>query len=160
MRLLIWVAAVAIVSLLFPLVTKKLRKSFADDIALSLQKAHLGKLPQGQYAGQRVYTKNFSRDALRVPLDADTLQRMAQCKTIHHHEVQCVGIGCKMQAMEDRAAAEVSVTVHFEGEMPDGQVVTVDVQDCRLRAEFAIHEIHGWTLTSLFPIQQQRSEET
>ena len=46
-RALIWGLAWAIVLLLFPLCTKKLRKRMADDIALSLLQAHLGKLAKG-----------------------------------------------------------------------------------------------------------------
>ena len=33
---------------------RKTAQKFADDLALSIQQAHLGKLPKGQYAGQWV----------------------------------------------------------------------------------------------------------
>ena len=147
-RVLIWGLAWAIVLLLFPLCTMKLRKRMADDIALSLLQAHLGKLPKGQYAGQRVYAKRLSRDQLRVPLATETLERMDGCSIVHRHDVQCVGIGCKMRAAAKHATAEVAVSVRFEGETAAGEMVSVDVQDCHLTAELVIAD-PGWTLVSL-----------
>ena len=158
-HILTWGLAVAIVSLLFPLFTKKLRKSFADDIALSLQKAHGMALPKGQVAGQRVYVKTLSREALCVPLDAQTLAKMAQCVKVIRHEVQCVGLGCKMRAAAGQATAEVRITILFEGEMPNGESVSVNIQDAHLLAEFSIHEIHGWTLNSLREIKSPQSSD-
>ena len=52
---------------------RKTAQKFADDLALSVQQAHLGKLPKGQYAEQWVAAKTFSRDELLVLLTAELI---------------------------------------------------------------------------------------
>ena len=42
----------------------QLARRFADDLVLALTKAHLGKLPRGQYSDQYVYTKHMTREQL------------------------------------------------------------------------------------------------
>lgn len=132
---------------------RKTAQKFADDLALSIQQAHLGKLPKGQYAGQWVYAKKLTREQLCIPLTPDTLRRMKECKTVHQHEVQCRGLGGKMEMLKSRGNASVLVSIRFDGEMPDGERVLVDIPDAHLFAEFSIHEIHGWTLNSLREIK-------
>lgn len=132
---------------------RKTAQKFADDLALSIQQAHLGKLPKGQYAGQWVYAKKLTREQLCIPLTPDMLRRMKECKIVHQHEVQCRGLGGKMEMLKSRGNVSVLVSIRFDGEMPDGERVLVDIQDAHLFAEFSIHEIHGWTLNSLREIK-------
>ena len=128
-------------------------QTFADDLALSIQQAHLGKLPKGQYAGQRVYAKKLTREQLCIPLDADTLRRMKECAVVRQHEVQCRGLGGKMEMLKSKGTASVIVSIRFEGELPNCEKVSVNIRDAHLFAEFSIHEIHGWTLNSLREIK-------
>ena len=132
---------------------RKTAQKFADDLALSIQQAHLGKLPKGQYAGQWVYAKKLTREQLCIPLTPDMLRQMKECKIVHQHEVQCRGLGGKMEMLKSRGNASVLVSIRFDGEMPDGERVLVDIPDAHLFAEFSIHEIHGWTLNSLREIK-------
>lgn len=132
----------------------KTAKKFADDIAHSIQKAHLGKLPKGVYAGQWVYAKKLTREQLCIPVDADTLSRMKACTVVHQYEVQCRGLGGEMEMLKSSGTASIIVSVRFEGEMPNGEKVSVDIRDAYIFAEFSIHEIHGWTLNSLHQINK------
>ena len=78
---------------------------------------------------------------------------MKECKIIRQHEVQCRGLGGKMEMLKSRGNASVMVSIRFDGELPDGERVSVDIRDAHLFAEFSIHEIHGWTLNSLREIK-------
>ncbi len=132
---------------------RKTAQKFADDLALSVQQAHLGKLPKGQYAGQWLYAKKLTREQICIPLTPDMLQRMKECRIVRQHEVQCRGLGGKMEMLKSRGNASVLVSIRFDGEMPGGERVLVDIRDAHLFAEFSIHEIHGWTLNSLREIK-------
>ena len=132
---------------------RKTAQKFADDLALSIQQAHLGKLPKGRYAGQWVYAKKLTREQLCIPLDAEMLRRMQACTVIHKHEVKCEGVGRELRTLQKRGEAVVRVSIRFEGEMANGENVSVNILDAHLKAEFSRHEIHGWTLTSLREIK-------
>lgn len=122
-------------------------KTLANDLALALQKAHLGKLPKGQYDGQYVYTKNLSREELCIPLDGETLRRMAACTEISKHEMSCRVVNSKVRFRG--GTITLAVSIHFIGQMADGQQVSAHVNNALVMATIKNDKVHGWTLNSL-----------
>ena len=131
---------------------KSAEERFSDDLILTLTKAHLGKLPQGQYAEQYVSAKTFSRDELRVPLDAETLRRMNACVTVCKHDVQLRTVSSKMD-MHSRVTVLLSLSLQFAGEMADGEVVTVDISHALLLAHIERDKVRGMALRTLKEIK-------
>ena len=91
-----WVLRIAFFAAVFYFAWRKNDKHFAEDLILTLKKAHMGQLPKGQYAEQIISAKTFSRDELRVPLDVETLRRMEECVKVHRHDVQLRTISSKV----------------------------------------------------------------
>lgn len=125
----------------------QLARRFADDLVLALTRAHLGKLPKGQYCGQYVYTKHMTREQLCVPLDAEQLAEMAACTEVMRHEAHFEVMSCKAGAK--RCTVALKAAIAFEGRKPDGTPVTVQVKDAALQAEIERNKDKGWMLTSL-----------
>lgn len=125
----------------------QLARRFADDLVLALTKAHLGKLPKGQYSDQYVYTKHMTREQLCMPLDAEKLAGMAACTEVARHESHFDVVSAKANA--NRCSVVLKATINFEGRRPDGVPVTVRIDGVALRAEIERNKDKGWMLTSL-----------
>ena len=147
-----WVLRIAFIAVVFCFAMKKNGKRFADDFILTLTKAHLGKLPQGQYAEQYVSAKTFSRDELRVPLDAETLRRMDACVNVRKHDVQLRPVSSKMD-MRSRVTVSLALSLQFEGETADGEVVTVNIGHALLLAHIERDKVRGMALRTLKEIK-------
>lgn len=132
----------------------KFNKQVADDVTLAVQKAHLGKLPKGVYCDQVIYTRKMTREQLCVPLDADTLAKMASCTVVHQHTVECTGVGADMATgLSTRGTVTLRVSVHFDGETADGQRIRVDVQKALLLGTIDRDKMSGLTLRTLKEIK-------
>ena len=59
-----------------------------------------------------------------------------------------------MEIRNNRGNATLAVTIRFEGELDNGEQVSVDIKEAYLLAEFSTHEIYGWTLNSLTPMEK------
>ena len=129
--------------------TEKFNKQVADDVALAVQKAHLGKLPKGVYCDQIIWSKKMTREQLCVPLDAETLQRMAACTVVHHHGVECRGLSANLPGLGNEGTVTLSVSIAFDGEMPDGQPVKVDIRNVHLLGRIERDKMTAWTLREL-----------
>ncbi len=127
---------------------RNMGKPFADDLIVTLKKAHLGKLPPGQYAEQRVSAKTFSRDELRIPLDAETLRRMDACTVVHQHDVQLRTVSSKMN-WHSKVNVSISISVFFEGEMENGERVSVSIGHALLVAYIERDAVRGMALRTL-----------
>lgn len=119
----------------------------ANDLVLSLRKAHLGKRPKGQYDGQYVYAKKLTREQLCVPLNETTLRSMAECTVVDRHEITCRVVRSKVGFK--RGTITLSVSVHFRGRKADGEQVSVHVSNALLMAAIETDKTHSWTLVSL-----------
>lgn len=125
----------------------QLARRFADDLVLALTKAHLGKLPKGQYSDQYVYTKHMTREQLCVPLDAEKLADMAACTEVVRHESHFEVVSTKANAK--RCSVVLKATINFEGRRPDGAPLAVRIDGAALCAEIERNKDKGWMLTSL-----------
>ena len=148
-----WVLRIAFIAVVFCFAMKKNGKHFADDLIVTLTKAHLGKLPQGQYAEQYVSAKTFSRDELRVPLDAETLRRMDACVNVRKHDVQLRFVSSKMDMLFSRVTVSLVLSLQFEGETADGEVVTVNIGHALLLAHIERDKVRGMALRTLKEIK-------
>ena len=129
-------------------------KKFADDLVLTLTKAHLGKLPKGQYDNQYVYTKHLPREQLCTPLSEDVLRNMVECPVIEQHEMTCRTVRSRVGFK--RGTISLSVSVHFRGQKVNGEPVAVHVNNALLLATVERDKVRGWTLTSLRPISMDK----
>lgn len=127
---------------------KSIGERIGDDLILILTKAHLGKLPKGQYAEQQVSAKSFSRDELRVPLDAETLRRMDACVKVHKHDVQLRTVSSKMN-LRSQVTVSLLLSLHFEGETAEGETVRVNIEHAFLTAYIERDKIRGMALRTL-----------
>ena len=132
---------------------EKERKEVAQDVALAVQKAHLGKLPKGVYADQIIWTRKMTREQLCVPLDADTLRRMAECTVVRHHGVEVVGLDSSRETFGKKGSVTLTVSIYFDGEMADGQRVLVDIRKALLSGTLVRDKMTAWTLTELKEIK-------
>ena len=143
-----WILRIAFFAAVFYCAWRKNDKHFADDLILTLKKAHLGQLPKGQYAEQIVSAKTFSRDELRVPLDAETLRRMDDCVKVHQHDVQLRTVSSKMN-WRSQGTISLSLTLQFAGETADGEKVNVSVGHALLMAYIERDKVRGMALRTL-----------
>lgn len=127
---------------------KKGDKCFAEDLIVTLKKAHLGKLPAGVYAEQIVSAKTFSRDELRVPLDAETLRRMDACVDVSKHDVQFGIVSSKMN-LRSQVTVSLLLSLRFEGETAEGETVRVNIEHAFLTAYIERDKIRGMALRTL-----------
>ena len=150
MRLLDWLLPDLsdIISDVLESVLHKCGPKYEDDLIATLTKAHLGKLPRGKYAEQYISAKTFSRDALRVPLDAETLRRMDDCVKVHHHNVQLRTVSSKMN-WRSQGNISLSLTLQFAGETADGEKVNVSIGHALLMAYIERDKIRGMALRTL-----------
>ena len=133
----------------------KFNKQVADDVALAVQKAHLGKLPKGVYADQVIYTRKLSREQLCVPLDVDTLRRMAECTVVRRHEAECIGVDAKLESFGNHGSVTLVISVCFDGETADGQSVQVEIRQAHLLGSLERDtQLGWWTLTNLREVMQ------
>lgn len=121
---------------------------FGDDLIVTLKKAHLGKLPKGQYAEQQVSAKAFSRGELRVPLDAETLRRMDACVKVYKHDVQLRMVSSKLN-WRSQGTVSLSLSLQFEGETAEGEKVVVSVGHALLMAYIERDKVRGMALRTL-----------
>ena len=131
---------------------KSTGEEISDDLICTLTKAHLGKLPKGQYAEQIVSAKTFSRDELRIPLDAETLRRMDACVKVSKHDVQLQMVNSKMN-IRGQATVSLSLSLYFEGETAAGEVVTVNIGHALLVAHVERDKVRGMALRTLKEIK-------
>lgn len=148
-----WVLGIAVFVVVILWATKNVGNRFASDLIATLTKAHLGKLPKGQLAGQYVSAKTFSRDALRVPLDAETLRRMDTCVTVHKHDVQLRSVRVKKGVLSNPTTIYLSLSLQFDGEMADGEKVTVNIERALLCAYVDRDQVRGMALQALKEIK-------
>lgn len=121
---------------------------YEDDLIATLTKAHLGKLPKGQYAEQQVSAKTFSRDELRIPLNAETLRRMDACVKVHKHDVQLQTVSSKLN-WRRQGTVSLSLSLQFEGETAEGETVAVSVGHALLMAYIERDKVRGMALRTL-----------
>ena len=143
-----WVLRIAFFAAVVFFTWRKSGKRFADDLIVTLTKAHLGKLPKGQYAEQWVSAKTFSRDELRIPLDVETLRRMDACVNVHRHDVQFRTVSSRMDIFS-KVTASLSLSLQFEGETADGEKVNVSIGHALLMAYIERDKIRGMALRTL-----------
>ena len=148
-----WLLRIAFVAIVFYFAMKKSGKRFADDLSVTLTKAHLGKLPKGKYAEQWVSAKTFSRDELRIPLDVETLRRMDACVKVHKHDVQLRTVSSKMDMLCSKVAVSLSLSLQFEGETAAGEKVVVSVGHALLMACIERDKVRGMALRTLKEIK-------
>lgn len=127
---------------------KSMDEKYADDLILTLTKAHLGKLPKGQYAEQYISAKNFSRDELRVPLDAETLRRMDACVNVSKHDVRFGAVSSKMN-LRSQVTVSLSLSLQFRGETAEGETVSVSIDQALLMAYIERDKVRGMALRTL-----------
>ena len=127
---------------------KSIGERIGDDLIATLTKAHLGKLPKGQYAEQQVSAKTFSRDELRVPLDAETLRRMDACVKVHKHDVQLRTVSSKLN-WRSQGTVSLSLSLRFEGETAQGEKVMVSIGHALLMAYIERDKVRGMALRTL-----------
>ena len=127
---------------------KSSAERFGDDLILTLTKAHIGKLPKGQYAEQYISAKTFSRDELRVPLDAETLRRMDACVNVSKHDVQFRTVSSKMN-LRSQVTVSLALSLRFEGETADGEKVNVSIGHALLMAYIERDKVRGMALRTL-----------
>ena len=144
-----WLLRIAFVAIVFYFAMKKSGKRFADDLSVTLTKAHLGKLPTGQYAEQWVSAKTFSRDELRIPLDVETLRRMDDCVKVHKHEVQLRVVSSKMDMLCSKVTVSLSLSLQFEGETAQSEKVMVSIGHALLMAYIERDKVRGMALRTL-----------
>ena len=147
-----WMLRIAFFAVIIFVVWVNSGKRFADDLILTLKKAHLGKLPKGQYAERIVSAKTFSRDELRVPLDAETLRRMDACVTVRKHDVQLRTVSSKMN-LRSQGPISLSLTLNFEGETAEGETVRVSIGHALLMAYIERDKVRGMVLRTLKAIK-------
>lgn len=131
---------------------EKLDQQVADDVALAVQKAHLGRLPKGVYCDQIIWSRELTREQLCVPLTAQTLAQMAACTSVQRHEVVCRGLDAELEYLGNHGTVTVEVSVVFDGETADGRRVAVNVRKAMLMGSVERDRMHGWTLRELRPI--------
>ena len=143
-----WVLRIAFFAAVFYFAWRKNDKHFAEDLILTLKKAHMGQLPKGQYAEQIISAKTFSRDELRVPLDVETLRRMEECVKVHRHDVQLRTVSSKVN-WRSQGNISLSLTLHFDGETAEGEKVNVSVGHALLMAYIERDKVRGMALRTL-----------
>ena len=148
-----WLLRIAFVAIVFYFAMKKSGKRFADDLSVTLTKAHLGKLPKGQYAEQWVSAKTFSRDELRIPLDVETLRRMDACVKVHKHDVQLRTVRSKMDMLCSKVTVSLSLSLQFEGETAEGEKVVASIGHALLMAYIERDKVRGMALRTLKEIK-------
>ena len=121
---------------------------YEDDLIATLTKAHLGKLPKGQYAEQWVSAKTFSRDELRIPQDVETLRRMDACVKVYKHDVQLRTVSSKLN-WRSQGTVSLSLSLQFEGETAQGETVVVSVGHALLMAYIERDKVRGMALRTL-----------
>ena len=131
---------------------KSTGEEISDDLICTLTKAHLGKLPKGQYAEQIVSAKTFSRDELRIPLDAETLRRMDACVKVHKHDVQLRTVSSKLN-WRSQGTVSLSLSLRFEGETAQGEKVMVSIGHALLMAYIERDKVRGMALRTLKEIK-------
>lgn len=146
---LLWAAFIAVV---WHFEWQKNGRRVAGDLIATLTKAHMGKLPKGQYAEQWVSAKPFSRDELRIPLDAETLRRMDACVKIHKHDVQLRTVSSKLN-WRSQGTVSLSLSLQFEGETAEGEKVVVSVGHALLMAYIERDKVRGMALRTLKEIK-------
>lgn len=129
---------------------RRLGTRLANDIILTVKKAHLGILPNGQYAEQYVSAKKLSHEELCIPLDKATLQQVEACTTINKHQVSCRIVRDHM--IFQSGTISFAITILFEGELPNGQRVKINIEDTLVIATLRL-EHHIWYLTQLHTIK-------
>lgn len=127
---------------------KSIGERIGDDLIATLTKAHLGKLPKGQYAEQLVSAKTFSRDELRVPLDAETLRRIDACVKVHKHDVQLRTVSSKLN-WRSQGTVSLSLSLQFEGETAQGEMVVASIGHALLMAYIERDKVRGMALRTL-----------
>ncbi|MBR3764723.1 MAG: hypothetical protein IKK57_09280 [Clostridia bacterium] len=148
-----WLGKMLLYSSIWKRQQKKFNKRVADDVALAVQKAHLGKLPKGVYCDQIIWSKKMTREQLCVPLDAQTLQRMSACTVVRCHEAECCGLDASLPDFGSEGTVTLTVSVRFDGELPDGQPVKVDVRKALLTGRVERDKMTAWTLRELREIR-------
>lgn len=143
-----WGLRIAFLTACFCFAWRKNDKHFAEDLILTLKKAHLGKLPAGVYAEQIISAKTFSRDALRVPLDAETLRRMDACVKVNRHDVQFRTVSSRMN-LRSQVKVSLALSLHFEGETTEGETIRVNIDHALLMAYIERDEVRGMALRTL-----------
>ena len=143
-----WVLRIAFFAAVFYFAWRKNDKHFAEDLILTLKKAHMGQLPKGQYAEQIISAKTFSRDELRVPLDVETLRRMEECVKVHRHDVQLRTVSSKVN-WRSQGNISLSLTLHFDGETAEGEKVRVNIGHALLMAYIERDKVRGMALRTL-----------
>ena len=143
-----WVLRIAFFAAVFYFAWRKNDKHFAEDLILTLKKAHMGQLPKGQYAEQIISAKTFARDELRVPLDVETLRRMEECVKVHRHDVQLRTVSSKVN-WHSQGNISLSLTLHFDGETAEGEKVRVNIGHALLMAYIERDKVRGMALRTL-----------
>lgn len=129
----------------------KLSRHFANDLIAILKKAHGGKFPGGERSAQYISAQRFSRDELRLPIDATTLQQMDSCEIVHKYDVSCRIVSSK--ATFKRSTIYLALSVYFDGERNDGERIHVEVKN-KLISAVVVLEKHVWQLIKLHSIAQ------
>ena len=150
-----WALRIAFFAVVSYFAWRKIDKRFADDLILTLKKAHLGKLAQGQYAEQLISAKTFTRDALRVPLDAETLRRMDACVKVHRHDVQLRTVSSKLN-WRSKVTVSLTLAVQFSGETAEGEKVNVSIGHALLLAYIERDKVRGMALRTLKAVNHER----
>ncbi len=129
---------------------RRLGMRLANDLILTIKKAHLGEFPNGQYAEQYVSAKLLSREDLCIPLDTATYQQVEACTTVNKHQVSCRIVRSHVGFRS--GTISFAITILFDGTMQNGQRVQIDIRDALLIATLQ-SENHAWYLTKLYAIK-------
>ena len=129
---------------------KCFRDRFAREFILILKKAHANTLPLNRHY-ENICTQNFSRNDLRAPIDEATLARMDACKTVHSYDVSYQVMSAHSTLRDHRFY--LSVSIHFSGELENGEKVKVDIPHSLVSAVI-VWENSEWHLTKFSSVAQ------
>ena len=125
----------------------------ANDIAHTIEKAHIGILPAGIYAEQYVSVDRFSRNALRVPFSDDILDQIDSCTSINTYDVSCRIV--QIKAAVRKIDVILSVSARFDGNLKNGEHIQVIPHEVLVSATIILNN-HKWCLSSITPIKYRK----
>jgi hypothetical protein len=125
---------------------KQSNRTLGNDVAQTIRKAHLGRLPLGEYAEQYVSKGVLSATELRYPLSECTIRQMNDCSAIRKNDVMCRMVKSSFSINEGQVL--LSLSISFEGVSIEGNPISIEVNKY-ITAYVVKDKIRGWTLNRI-----------
>ena len=126
---------------------KQSDKRLGSDVALTIQKAHRGSVPTGEYTEQYVSKGRLTATELRYPLTECEIQQMNACSVIRKNEVKCRMVRSSFGTSKGQVL--LSLSISFDGISMDGHPVSIDMRNKYITAFVVNDKTSGWTLSRI-----------